>query len=170
MPSEPPLGSYRPPTVLRPSGQEAGPISPVECRGPRGKRSRWRSHCPSRPWPKRGARAAAGLRPLPSILPSRTLSLLHKPSNTTRTPDPLFILETLSPLVTLFYYFRSIKASPTVSVVCASCHSVCARSSIGLTYIIKAKYPPPPKKNNNNNNKRTGTTKKATKTEWQIEQ
>ncbi len=35
--------------VIRPSGQDAGPISPVECRGPRGRRSRWISHRPSCP-------------------------------------------------------------------------------------------------------------------------
>ncbi len=51
-------------------------------------------------------------------------TLLHKPCSTTRTPDSPFILDTLSPLDTLFYYFCSIKASPrpdatpTVSVVC----------------------------------------------------
>ncbi len=46
-------------------GQDAGPTSPVERRGPRGRRSRWRSHRPSRPGPQMGACAAARLRPLP---------------------------------------------------------------------------------------------------------
>ncbi len=41
----------------------AGPTSPVERHGPRGRRSRWRIHRPSRPGPKREARAAAGLHP-----------------------------------------------------------------------------------------------------------
>ncbi len=48
-----------------PCRQDAGPTSPFERRGPRGGRSRWRSRRPSRPRPERGARAAAGLRPLP---------------------------------------------------------------------------------------------------------
>ncbi len=67
--------------------------------------------------------------PLTWTLPSRTLPLLHNPRSTTRTPDPLFILDTSSPLDTLFYYFCWIKASPrpdatpTVSVVCSSRHS-----------------------------------------------
>ncbi len=67
--------------------------------------------------------------PLTWTLPSRTLPLLHNPRSTTRTPDPLFILDTSSPLDTLFYYFCSIKASlrpdatPTVSVVCSSRHN-----------------------------------------------
>ncbi len=68
--------------------------------------------------------------PLTWTLPSRTLPLLHNPRSTTRTPDPLFILDTSSPLDTLFYYFCSIKASPrpdampTVSVVCSSRHTI----------------------------------------------
>ncbi len=60
--------------------------------------------------------------PLTWTLPSRTLPLLHNPRSTTRTPDPLFILDTSSPLDTLFYYFCSIKASPR-PVVCSSRHS-----------------------------------------------
>ncbi len=78
------------------------------------------------PGPKRGARAAAGLRSLPGpFLPSRTLPLQHKPRSTMRTPDALFIVDILSPLDTLFYYLCSIKiyplldATPTVSVVCS---------------------------------------------------
>ncbi len=67
--------------------------------------------------------------PLTWTLPSRTLPFLHNPRSTTRTPDPLFILDTSSPLDTLFYYFCLIKASPrpdatpTVSVVCSSRHN-----------------------------------------------
>ncbi len=65
--------------VIRPLGQDAGPTSPLERRGPRGRRRRWRSRRPSRPGPQRGARAAAGLRPLPGpFLPE------HCPSFTTR--------------------------------------------------------------------------------------
>ncbi len=63
--------------VRRPSGQDAGPTNPVKHRRPRGRQSRWRSHCPSRPGPQRRARAAAGLHPLPgSFLPE------HYPSFT----------------------------------------------------------------------------------------
>ncbi len=39
--------------------------------------------------------------PLTWTLPSRTLPLLHNPRSTTRTPDPLFLLDTSSPLDTL---------------------------------------------------------------------
>ncbi len=124
----------------RPSGQDAGPTRPTECcRGPRGGRSRWKSHRPSRPGPRRGARAAAGLRPLPGpFLPE------HCPSFTTRATQrghqiPPFILDTLFPLLfwtlyspwtLLLYYFCLIKASPrpdatpTVSVVCSSRHNI----------------------------------------------
>ncbi len=51
--------------VIRPLGQDARPTSPVERRGPRGRRSRWRSHRPSPPGPQRGACVAARLCPLP---------------------------------------------------------------------------------------------------------
>ncbi len=115
----------------RPSGQDAGPTRPIECcRGPRGGRSRWKSHRPSRPGPRRGARAAAGLRPLPGpFLPE------HCPSFTTRAAQrghqiPPFILDTLFPWTLLLYYFCLIKASPrpdatpTVSVVCSSRHNI----------------------------------------------
>ncbi len=111
--------------VRRPSGQDAGPTSPVERRGPRGRRSRR----PSRPGPQRGARAAAGLRPLPGpFLPE------HCPSFTTlvarRGHQIPCLFWTLHPLWTLFYYFCLIKASPrpdatpTVSVVCSSRHNI----------------------------------------------
>ncbi len=90
----------------RPSGQDAGPTRPIECcRGPRGGRSRWKSHRPSRPGPRRGARAAAGLRPLPGpFLPE------HCPSFTTRAAQrghqiPPFILDTLFPLDTFIVLF-----------------------------------------------------------------
>ncbi len=92
--------------VRRPSGQDAGPTRPIECcRGPRGGRSRWKSHRPSRPGPRRGARAAAGLRPLPGpFLPE------HCPSFTTRAAQrghqiPPFILDTLFPLDTFIVLF-----------------------------------------------------------------
>ncbi len=90
----------------RPSGQDAGPTRPIECcRGPRGGRSRWKSRRPSRPGPRRGARAAAGLRPLPGpFLPE------HCPSFTTRAAQrghqiPPFILDTLFPLDTFIVLF-----------------------------------------------------------------
>ncbi len=54
--------------------------------------------------------------PLTWTLPSRTLPLLHNPRSTTRTPDPLFLLDTLSPLDTLFYYFCLIKANKTLYI------------------------------------------------------
>ncbi len=115
--------------MRRPSGQDAGPTSPVERRGPRGRRSRWRSRRPSRPGPQRGARAAAGLRPLPGpFLPE------HCPSFTTlaarRGHQIPCLFWTLHPVWTLFYYFCLIKASPrpdatpTVSVVCSSRHNI----------------------------------------------
>ncbi len=78
----------------------------------------------------RGSPCGRRTPPLTWTLPSRTLPLLHNPRSTTRTPDPLFILDTSSPLDTLFYYFCSIKASPrpdatpTVSVVCSSRHNI----------------------------------------------
>ncbi len=115
----------------RPSGQDAGPTRPIECcRGPRGGRSRWKSHRPSRPGPRRGARAAAGLRPLPGpFLPE------HCPSFTIRvhnedTRFPLLFWTLYSPWTLLLYYFCLIKASPrpdatpTVSVVCSSRHNI----------------------------------------------
>ncbi len=116
-------------TRTRLTGQDAGPYNPRRCRGPKEDEAAARSRRPSRSGPERGARAAAGLRPLPGpFLPE------HCPSFTTRAAQrghqiPLFILDTLSPLDTLFYYFCSIKASPrpdatpTVSVVCSSRHN-----------------------------------------------
>ncbi len=48
--------------------------------------------------------------PLTWTLPSWTLPILHKPRSTTRTPDPLFILDTLTPLdtVLLFLFNKSL--------------------------------------------------------------
>ncbi len=50
--------------------------------------------------------SACGCRtpPLTWTLPSRTLPLLHNPHSTTRTPDPLFILDTSSPLDTILLF------------------------------------------------------------------
>ncbi len=94
----------------------------------RGKTKRWRSRRPSRPGPARGARAAAGLRPLPG-----PFLLEHCPSFTNlaarRGHQIPCLFWTLYPLWTLFYYFCWIKASPrpdatpTVSVVCSSRHT-----------------------------------------------
>ncbi len=42
--------------------------------------------------------------PLTWTLPSRTLPLLHNPRSTTRTSDPLFILDTSSPLDTILLF------------------------------------------------------------------
>ncbi len=99
---------------------------PLEAPRPKGGRSRWWKPPPSRPGPKRGARAATGSAPYldPSF---QNTALLHNPRSTTRTPDPLFILDTSSPLDTILL-FLLIKASPrpdatpTVSVVCSSRH------------------------------------------------
>ncbi len=128
--------------VRRLSGQDAGPTSPVERRGPRGRRSRWRSRRPSRPGPQRGARAAAGLRPLLGpFLPE------HCPSFTTlaarRGHQIPCLFWTLHPLWTLFYYFCLIKASPrpdatpTVSVICSSRHNTYIHTYIYI-YIYKS--------------------------------
>ncbi len=79
-----------------------GRLIPGKCRGPRCRRRRWRSRRPSRPGPQRGARAAAGLRPLPGpFLPE------HCPSFTTRAAQrghqiPCFFW-TLHPLWTLYF-------------------------------------------------------------------
>ncbi len=79
-----------------------GRLIPGKCRGPRGRRRRWRSRRPSHPGPQRGARAAAGLRPFPGpFLPE------HCPSFTTRAAQrghqiPCFFW-TLHPLWTLYF-------------------------------------------------------------------
>ncbi len=106
-------------------GPDAGPTRPIECcRGPRGGRSRWKSHRPSRPGPRRGARAAAGLRPLPGpFLPE------HCPSFTTRAAQrghqiPPFILDTLFPLdtfIVLFLFNKSLSEAWRHTPLCLSC-------------------------------------------------
>ncbi len=83
----------------RPSGQDAGPTRPIECcRGPRGGRSRWKSHRPSRPGPSEGSACGRRTPPLTWTLPSRTLPLLHNPRSTTRTPDSPFYFGHFIPL------------------------------------------------------------------------
>ncbi len=52
-----------------------------------------RSRRPRAPDP-RGSVCGHRTPPLTWTLPSRTLPLLHNPCSTTRTPDPLFILDT----------------------------------------------------------------------------
>ncbi len=47
------------------TGQDAGPYNPQKRRGPKEDEAATRSRCPSCPGPARGARAAAGLCPLP---------------------------------------------------------------------------------------------------------
>ncbi len=114
------------PTRCRP--QDAGPTSPVECRGPRGRRS-WTSHRPSRP-DLRGERvrspdSAPYLDPSfqNTALPSQT------PQHDEDTRSPVYFGHYF-PLWTLYlYYFCWIKgsprpdATPTVSVVCSSRHN-----------------------------------------------
>ncbi len=95
-----------------------------------GGRSRYTKPPPLAPRTRQGSACGRRTPPLTWTLPSWTLPILHKPRSTTRTPDPLFILDTLTPLDTLFYYFCLIKASPrpdatpTVSVVCSSRHNI----------------------------------------------
>ncbi len=111
------------------TGQDAGPYNPQKRRGPKEDEAATRSRRPSRPGPARGARAAAGLRPLPG-----PFLLEHCPSFTNlaarRGHQIPCLFWTLHPLWTLFYYFCWIKASPrpdatpTVSVVCSSRHSM----------------------------------------------
>ncbi len=86
------------------AAQDAGPYNPRRCRGPKEDEAAERSRRPSRSGPERGARAAAGLRPLPGpFLPE------HCPSFTTRAAQRGHqiprLFWTLHPLWTLFYYF-----------------------------------------------------------------
>ncbi len=80
-----------------------------ECRGPRGRLSRWISHRPSRPT-SAGARAAAGLRPLPGPFLLNTAPSFTKARSTTRAPDPPVYFGHFSPWTLLLYYFMSNKA------------------------------------------------------------
>ncbi len=113
--------------VTRLTGQDAGPYNPREV--PRAQRRTKPPIEAAAPQTSEGSACGRRTPPLTWTLPSRTLPLLHNPRSTTRTPDPLFLLDTLSPLDTLFYYFCLIKASPrpdatpTVSVICSSRHS-----------------------------------------------
>ncbi len=107
--------------VIRPSGQDAGPTSPVERRGPRGRRSRWISHRPSHP-----DLSGERVRPPDSAptwtLPSGTLPLLHKARSTTRAPDPPVYFGHFSPWTLLLYYFMSNKS---LSEAWRHAHCVC---------------------------------------------
>ncbi len=84
------------------------------------------SRRPSRPGHERGARAAAGLRPLTWTPPSRTLPFLH--DEDTRSPVYFGHFNPFGHVILL--YFCWIKASPTpdatptVSVVCSSRHNI----------------------------------------------
>ncbi len=85
--------------VRRLTSQDAGPFNPSKCRGPKEDEAA----APRAP-DLRGER----VRPPDSApyrtLPSRTLPLLHNLRSTTRTPDPLFILVTSSPLDTILLF------------------------------------------------------------------
>ncbi len=88
--------------VTRLTGQDAGPYSPRRGRGPKEDEAARRSRRPSRSRPKRGAHAAAGLRPLPGpFLPE------HCPSFTTRAArrghQIPCLFWTLHPLWTLYF-------------------------------------------------------------------
>ncbi len=86
--------------TIRLTGQDAGPYNPRKRRGPKEDEAAKGSRRLSCPGPERGARGRSP--PLTWTLPSWTLTLLHKPRSTTRTPDPLFILDTF-PLWTLYF-------------------------------------------------------------------
>ncbi len=77
------------------------------CRAPWAKRQTKPLEKPPPLSPRTSEGSACGRQTLPltRTLASRTLSRLHKPHSMTRTPDPLFILDTFPPLDTLFYYF-----------------------------------------------------------------
>ncbi len=88
--------------VTRLTGQDAGPYSPRRGRGPKEDEAARRSRRSSRSGPERGARAAAGLRPLPGpFLPE------HCPSFTTRAArrghQIPCLFWTLHPLWTLYF-------------------------------------------------------------------
>ncbi len=115
----------------RPSGQDAGPTRPIECcRGPRGGRSRWKSHRPSRPGPRRGARAAPDSAPYLDPSFQNTAPPSQPAQHNEDTRFPLLFWTLYSPWTLLLYYFCLIKASPrpdatpTVSVVCSSRHNI----------------------------------------------
>ncbi len=81
--------------------------SPVERRGPRGRRSRWKSHRPLHPGPQRGARAAARLCPLPGpLLPEHCPAFTNPAARQGHQIPCLFW--TLFPLWTL-YFIISVK-------------------------------------------------------------
>ncbi|KAL0194509.1 hypothetical protein M9458_008081, partial [Cirrhinus mrigala] len=73
------------------------------------------SRRPSHPGPERGARAAAGLRPLPGPFPFGTLPLLHGTPSLRGHQIPLLFWTLFPPFLdTLFYCL--IKASPRPDV------------------------------------------------------
>ncbi len=114
--------------VRRLTGQDAGPFNPWKRRGSKEDEVAGEAAAPRAP-DLRGER----VRPpdsAPYLDPSfQNTAPPSQPRCMTRTPDPLFILDTLSPLDILFY-FCWIKASPrpdatpTVSVVCSSRHII----------------------------------------------
>ncbi len=67
--------------------------TPGSAAGPKEDEAADRSRRPRAPDP-RGSACGHRTPPLTWTLPSRTLPLLHNPRSTTRTPDPLFILDT----------------------------------------------------------------------------
>ncbi len=96
------LREQLPHPLHRLTGQDAGPYNPRRCRGPKEDEAASRSRRPSRSGPERGARAAAGLRPLPGpFLPE------HCPSFTTRAArrghQIPCLFWTLHPLWTLYF-------------------------------------------------------------------
>ncbi len=116
--------------VRRLTGQDAGPFNPWKRRGPK------EDEAAAAAAPQRGARAAAGLRPLPGpFLPE------HCPSFTTPqydedTRSPVYFGHCI-PFGHFILFFCWIKASPrhdatpTVSVVCSSRHNMNKYTIIG---------------------------------------
>ncbi len=108
----------------RPSGQDAGPTRPIECcRGPRGGRSRWKSHRPSRPGPRRER-----VRPpdsAPYLDPSfqNTAPPSQPAQHNEDTRFPLLFWTLYSPWTLLLYYFCLIKPlrGLTPHPLCLSC-------------------------------------------------
>ncbi len=70
----------------------------------RGKTKPLKKPPPLAPRTRQGSACGRRTPPLTWTLPSWTLPILHKPCSTTRTPDPLFVLDTLSPLDTILLF------------------------------------------------------------------
>ncbi len=103
--------------VTRLTGQDAGPSNPQGCRGPKEDEAATRSRALALRT-REGSACGRRTPPLTWTLPSRTLPLLHNPRSTTRTPDPLFILDTSSPLDTILLLLLNKSLSRPPHCVC----------------------------------------------------